>query len=273
MPRSFAEARVLRGVHALGLGEDASHLRVDLRARAILLAAGVRAQLRPIERHHADPQQPRRGSQPQHLDEEPGQRLLMLLAEAADGGMVGCLVRGEHAEGGVLPTASLDLPARALASAVGVEQQRDQHGRLVGRPPPAVLPVGGVERREIHLAHRVQHEPGEMVLGKLVPEARGHQEVLVTVARQGARGHRRHLGATPPPPPACHPTPSARSRGCVRQPQVWGKSDEYRHYTDPGPRPLFPEARARSFIMCPIWYRCMRLRPVPHGSVIDIHSV
>jgi hypothetical protein len=125
-------------------------------ARFCSLLAFVRSFV-PYERHHADPQQPRLGAQPQHLDKESRQRLLVQLAKAADGGVVGHLVRGEHAEGDVLP---------------------------------------------------------EVVLGKPVPEARGHQVLLVTVARQEALGHGRHLGTTPSPPPCASYTERPIPRFC-----------------------------------------------------------
>ena len=96
---------------------------------------GVGVQLRAVERHHADPQQPRLGAQPQHLDEQSRQRLLVRLAEPADGRMVRRLIGGQYSEGDILATAPLDPPAGALAVAVGLQQQRHQHRGLLAVAP------------------------------------------------------------------------------------------------------------------------------------------
>ena len=201
------------GPHAyLRLGEDAPHLGLKLRIRAVALTAGVRAEFGAVERDHADPQQTRLGAQPEHPGEQSRQRLLVLLPKAADRGVVGLLVRGQHAEGDVLAAAPFDPAARALALAVGIEHERDHHRRLVRLPPPAVLAVARVERREVELTDRIEHEPREVVLGQPVAEAGGHQVLLVTLARPEALGH----GGTPEslrPPPPCSSYCDATSLG------------------------------------------------------------
>ena len=184
-----AEARVLLGVHPLRFVEDAPHLGLQVRIRAVALTAGVGVQLGPVERDHPDPHQTSLGAQPEHLGEQSRERLLVLLAETADRRVVGVLVRGQHPEGDVLPAAPFDLAARALALAVGVEHERDHHRRLVRLPPPTVLAVALVERGEVQLADRIEHEPREVVPGQPVAEAGGHQVLLVTVARQETLGH------------------------------------------------------------------------------------
>src|SRR5271155_6099385 len=64
------------------------------------------------------------------------------------------------------------------------------HHRWLKRcPAPPVLTVGAIERAEIHLLNRGQHEPREMVLRQPITRVRGHQERLLTIARQEVHSH------------------------------------------------------------------------------------
>src|SRR3954454_7887982 len=45
-----------------------------------------------------------------------------------------------------------------------VEQQRDHHRWLVGRPPVAVDAIGGIKTRQIQLTDGPQHRPDQVVL-------------------------------------------------------------------------------------------------------------
>ena len=65
--------------------------------------------------------------------------------------------------------------------AVAIEQQRDHHRRIEGRPTLAVEPIRSGERGQITLPHRVQHHPRKIVLGQPLPHIRRHQEHLITI--------------------------------------------------------------------------------------------
>jgi hypothetical protein len=87
---------------------------------------GVRLDLGAVQRDHAQADQTGRGAQPQGLDQEVGQRLLVPDAEPGDGHMVGDLVPGQDPEGNILDAAPLDLPRRAHPDAVGIQQHTQQ---------------------------------------------------------------------------------------------------------------------------------------------------
>jgi hypothetical protein len=86
---------------------------------------GVGGQLGPVEGDGADSDHAGGGAQPQGLDEESGEGLLVAGAEARDGHVVGELVGGQHAEGDVLVQAAFDLAGGAHVDAVGVQQHAE----------------------------------------------------------------------------------------------------------------------------------------------------
>jgi hypothetical protein len=64
-----------------------------------------------------------------------------------------------------------------------VQQQRDHHRRVIGRPRPAIPPIGRIKPVEVHLADGVDHEPREVILRQPIPNIRRHQEVLLAILR------------------------------------------------------------------------------------------
>jgi hypothetical protein len=105
-----------------------------LRQRPVGLLRRVAGQLGPIQaddpqRHHA-----LGGQQPQHLAEQPAQRLLMPGPEPGDRRMIGAQPAGDHPVADIAHAPFFDHPARPLALAVPIQQQRDHH--LRGRTPP-----------------------------------------------------------------------------------------------------------------------------------------
>ena len=73
------------GQHVLDLGLDPS---LELLVGAVALGGGVGGQLGAVQGHGAQPEQPGRGTQPQRLDQQPGQGLLMAGPEAGDGDVI-----------------------------------------------------------------------------------------------------------------------------------------------------------------------------------------
>ena len=128
--------------------------------------------LRAVDRDDAHAHEPRLRAEREHLAEQVGQGVLVTLAKARDRGVIRSLVGGDHAVGDILNTLALDHPRGALSLAVGVEQQRDHHRRLVRRAAVAVAAIGGVERQQIHLLRRRQHEPRQVILRQPVPQVR-----------------------------------------------------------------------------------------------------
>src|SRR5512132_2596029 len=61
----------------------------------------------------------------------------------------------------------------------------------------AVLPVDGIQLSQIHLLHRVEHEPGEVVLRQPLPQARRQQQLLLTITRVEVLSHRATVSSPP----------------------------------------------------------------------------
>jgi hypothetical protein len=125
----------------------------------------------------------------------------MALNEPSDRRVIGLRVRGDHPVGDVLLAGPLDRPRRPRPTAIGVEQQRDHHRRLIGRPTAAVLAIGAVERGQIHRGNRVEHEPRQVALWQPLPHIGRHQERLLTITRdeplRHARDRLKRLGRHP----------------------------------------------------------------------------
>jgi hypothetical protein len=116
----------------------------------------------------------------------------MTLAKPRDRRVVGNLMSSDNAKGHVLLTRSLDRARRPDPARVRVEQQRDHHRRLKRRPAVPVLPVGGVERAQIHLRHRVEHEPRKVRLRQPVADVGRQQKRLLAAGRMKVLAHARN---------------------------------------------------------------------------------
>jgi hypothetical protein len=149
----------------------------------------IRVHLRSIDRDHPDLHHPSLRAQLQHLRKQIGERRLVALAKARDRRVIRALIRRDHAVGDVLHALALDHPRGALSLAVGVEQQREHHPRLVRRAAVTISAVGAIERRQIHLLGARQHEPRKVILRQPLPQIRRQQQLLITVTRYEVLGH------------------------------------------------------------------------------------
>jgi hypothetical protein len=174
----LAEPLVLGRVRLGGLGEHLLGLLPDRGVAACRSRRGVARQQAAVERDHAHRYQPSPRAQRQHLREGRRQRLLVPGAEARDRRVIGNLVRRDHTKGDVLAAAPLDPATGALAERIRVQQQRHHHPGLERRPTPTVLPVGVVERAQLDLVDRVEHEPRQMILGQPLAQAWRQQQLL-----------------------------------------------------------------------------------------------
>ena len=194
---ALAEARVLGGVGGRCLGEDRLHLGADRLVGAVGPPAGVGGQLGAVEGDQPERDQAGARAQAKDVAEQLAERALVAHAEAGDRGVVGDLVGCDHAEGDVLGAAALDRPRGALADRVGVDNEREHHLRIEGGPPPAVGAVGGVEAAEVDLLDRIEHEPGQVILGQPLAQARRQEQLLIALAGQEVLGHDRLRARTP----------------------------------------------------------------------------
>jgi hypothetical protein len=145
--------------------------------------------LRAIDGDHLGLGEAGLGAQRQHLAEQAGQRALVTLDEPRDRRVIRPLLDRDHPIGDVLHAGPLDPARRSLPSRIGVQQKRDHHRRLIGRPAPAVVAIAGVELAQIHRRHRVEHEPREMALRQPVPHVGRHQKRLLAITANEALPH------------------------------------------------------------------------------------
>lgn len=153
-----------------------AHLRV--RPAAVVARAGL--QLGAVDGHVARLDESRAPAQFERLDEELGERLEMLLAEAGDGVVIRMLVGGEVAEGDAVVGGLLDAARTGEAGGVAIEQQPREHFRVIARGAAAVLaPVGFQNRIEIQLADDLGDEAGQVIFRQPVVQGRRQQERLI----------------------------------------------------------------------------------------------
>lgn len=169
--------------------------------------------LRSVDRDNLSLDQASFRAEPQDLTEQAGQSVLVALAEPGDRAVIRHLVRGDHAIGDILDAAALDHPRGALPARVGVKQQRDHHPRIVRRATMPISAISGVERSEVHLLDRRQHEPREVILRQPIPHARRQQQLLITITRQEVL---RRPAIVPSPPDT--PAPATASVRCGSAP-------------------------------------------------------
>jgi hypothetical protein len=111
------------------------------------------------------------------------------LDEPGDRRVIGPLLRRDHPERHVLDARPLDHPRGPRSTRIRVEQQRQHHRRLIGRPAAPVLAVGRIERRHIDPLDGIDHEPREVFLRQPIPDVRRQQERLLTITRNKAGRH------------------------------------------------------------------------------------
>ena len=92
------------------------------------------------------------------------------------------MVGANHPVGDIHLTAPFDLAARTLPGAVGVNQQRQQHLRVIRPTPRPLTPVASMQRRHVQLRHDINHEPGQMPLRQPIAHIRRQQKLLITIA-------------------------------------------------------------------------------------------
>jgi hypothetical protein len=110
-------------------------------------------------------------------------------AKLGDRRVIRSQLAGHDAIGDVLDAGTLDPARGTVAARVRVEQQRDQHRRLVRRPPAPVVAVVRIDRRQIQLGDRVEHRPHQMPLRHPIAKRRRHQKHLDSVTPDEPRTH------------------------------------------------------------------------------------
>src|SRR5215207_9366285 len=213
--QTLGELVAARLAEQLVLGRvDARRLLQDLLRDLLIAARRVmrrrRGDLRAVHRDDADLDQAAARAERQHLAEQLRDRRLMANPEPRDRRVIRRVVRRDHAEGDVVAAAPLDRPRGPDTDRVGVDEQRHHHRRIVRRPTPTIIAITRIERRQVHLADGVEHEPREVALGQPLAQARRQQQLLLAITRDEVLRHHRMVLTTADRPGVCA-TPSAES--------------------------------------------------------------
>ena len=105
----------------------------------------------------------------------------MTTSEPGQGRVIWALVGRDNPERHIFDQTPLDPSGRSFANPVGVEQHAHHEGRVVGGAATTVLPIAGIEARQVELGQHVHQEPRQMALGQPVCNRRRQQEHLVPV--------------------------------------------------------------------------------------------
>ncbi len=134
-------------VGGLGLVDDVLGNLVCLLAHPlrgpVRAPGGVRGDLGAIDGDHADLDHASVCTQPQHLREQALELLGMLGPETGDRGVVRSVLAAQHPERDVIDAETFNSPRGPFTDRVGVDQQRQQHVRVIPLPPD---PAGTTRR-------------------------------------------------------------------------------------------------------------------------------
>jgi hypothetical protein len=134
-----------------------------------------------------EPQQLQLAGQLQQLHEQRLQLRKEAPAEGGNGVVVRVGVGGEIPEGHRVVGGPFDLPAGKHAGGIAVEQQRQQHPRMVRLG--AATPVGRLQRTQVQVLHRVGHKPRQVVFRKPLLHRRWEQKRRLAIRHDETTAH------------------------------------------------------------------------------------
>ena len=89
-------------------------------------------------------------------------------------------VAGNHPVRDILAAVTLNRARGAHLRRVRVQHQPHHHRRLIRRPATTISPIRPIERREVHLSDRVDHEPRQVIGRQPIPYVRRQKKALFT---------------------------------------------------------------------------------------------
>src|SRR5881397_738187 len=91
----------------------------------------------------------------------------MQLAEITDRAEVWTVLAHNSDESQVAFASQGDLTARKHPDTIGIEQQADHHGRIVGWGTPGFVLIRRIEAASLHLRHGIEQEKDQIAFGQL----------------------------------------------------------------------------------------------------------
>jgi hypothetical protein len=117
----------------------------------------------------------------------------MAAAELRDRRMIRGAHPRDHLVGHVLPAPPLNPPRRPVPARVRVKKQRDHHRRVKRRAASRTQPIHRPEPVQVHLLHRSQHRPHQVILSQPLTQRRRHQQQLPTLTTHKFSSHPQSL--------------------------------------------------------------------------------
>jgi len=102
------------------------------------------------------------------------------LAEPGDRAVIRNVLCADHPESHIHLAQPLDLTRRTDPKAIGIDEQRQQHVRVEGRPACTPIRVAATKGGGIQLLDHADHEPCQMIRRQPVPHVHRQQELLIT---------------------------------------------------------------------------------------------
>jgi hypothetical protein len=126
------------------------------------VSAGVSVDLRAVDPQSAQLQHAHLTRQKQHLNEQPFDLLEESLPERRDGVVVGMIVSRDKTKRHRVISRPLQLPARKYPRRIAINQNAQQHPRMVGRRTRAA--IASAHRAKVHPVNHLHHKPRQMLL-------------------------------------------------------------------------------------------------------------
>src|SRR5437773_5529722 len=159
------------------------HLRdllLEVPPGAAPLLGGIARQLHPIDGEHLSPDQPQLVTHQEHVPEHGDDLPVERRNEICDRREVGRAVGRQRHEQDILPTQPGNLAAGGHAAGVGIKDDFEKDGRVVGRRPHLVVTVPGFEHRQIDLlVDQAAQRSLERARQDLALEAHRHELQLI----------------------------------------------------------------------------------------------
>src|SRR5712664_2976005 len=201
----FAESLVLLGIRSLRRRQHASDLGFQFRLTFLhalithrFVFRRIRLDLRAIQRHMAEFDQPGRLAQLQNLQEQRTERLQMPLAEVADGSEVRRIQRHNHHKIVPLPARLRNPPRRIQPTRIAVQQKRHHHPRVKRRlPKPAHIAARDLLEIKA-LPHQFNDKPRDMAFRHKVLHIRRQKQRLIDIPAAKILAHSPRLNQTRP---------------------------------------------------------------------------
>ena len=115
----------------------------------------------------------------EHLGEQGPESTLVPGAEPRDRRVIGTVLGAQNTESHIGQAPALDLPRRPHPQAVRIDQQSQQHVRVIARRPSATHPPAGVKTTGVQRIDRFQQEPHHVIRRQPLPHIRRHQKRLI----------------------------------------------------------------------------------------------